>query len=46
LNDLIIPWSGGWKMLMQFGGKIQLSHSLGNLSIWDEQRIGQRKVKK
>jgi hypothetical protein len=33
--------SSGWRMLMQFGGITQLSDSLGNLCLGDEEHIGQ-----
>jgi len=37
LEEHIIPWSGGWKMVVQFWGKeIQFSHTSRNVRLGDE----------
>jgi hypothetical protein len=37
---MIIPWSNGWRMLLQFGRKTQLPRPFGDLCLGDEQPTG------
>jgi hypothetical protein len=40
-DDMIIPWSNGWRMLVQSREETQLSHSLGIMCLEDKQNTSE-----